>query len=618
MLAFSLSLPLLVLSLTGQPHGALLRWFSLIISCAAAPLLCLHAGLSAQIVIDIDAGNWVSKDTVNAALGVFLAALGVPAGLNIAMHRNPPRMTACVAIPAVSGALSQIVWFGIYRLLEGASGIDFWFWSRVLIHTATGLVAGLVAGGARIYSPAVYPKYWGGLSSLLAFRLPSALPICIVLTLGLTAAGAARIAAETSDSKRFITQRFDDYFLALSNLRRARSAGLVYAGLLEDLEKSGRALLGAAAFDAELSAQLKKLLEYIEGGRENEQNNNSFRKTTLAVNRHMLAIGEPFFLEPHVINEDKRSLRFVLRYEVTGSTRLRLLGGPSVPVLRLRRMDDILVDTPYTGLSYKGIGTILMDHIDDVALRSYGRLFTAGATEKDSSDGRFAVTRMLLRKDRKRALELALASRGHRDPRTFERLAAFGERWSQVADVSGVRAEMDADVRAVYDSLAEILATQTEIHEARHAFDGEWKGTLPVLVELSAKHLSSSAAAETRAYLTEIIDGPLGPRFGLSTACRMIAGPSARANAYFFASVVIMEGLWGEKIRRPDVVERESQSGPKKIVAPISRENPGWLSYSRIHGAYSDLRALSPDELRVRARILFEQLFEEEYPPIAR
>ncbi|MCP4678601.1 MAG: hypothetical protein GY854_24430 [Deltaproteobacteria bacterium] len=616
MLSISLSLPMLVLACPDTP-GTLRRLLTIAVISLAAPLLCLHAGLSTDIVFDLDAGTSLSRGTIEALAGLFLASFSIPLAILALSKTEKPKMWMYITVCAFTGAACQMFWFTIVWIIEGASGIHFWLWSRVLIHTATGLVAGVLAGGARIYRPSLYPSYWAGMSELIMARLPRALPLSIFVAMGLVAAGTGRIVAERNDADRFATNRLDEYFLSLSNLNRARVEGLVYAELLEDLGRTRKALLGAAGFDSELVARMTPLLESIEDTSENA-NHGTFKRAALHVNRRLLAIGQPFFLEPHVINDSGESLSLLLRYSVTSSARHRLSGGGSIPVLRLRRLDDILVDTPYTGLSYEGLGTVLMDHIDDAALRSYSRLFSPGAVRQNPADGRFAATRALIKANRRDALLAALSKRGHDNRIILEQLAALGERWSQVADISKARAEMSPDVLAAYDALTEILARQTEVHEARHAFDGDWRGDLEELEELSAGDLKRSAGAETRAYLSEIIDGPLGPKFALATIGRMIAGTNARANAYFFAAVVIVEGLWSEKIRRPDIIERDSASGPKQVVTPITSKNPGWLSYSRIHGAYMDLHSLPPEELRQRAAELFRDLFNTDYRHIKR
>ncbi len=617
MLSISVSLPMLVLAFP-DAKGELRRLTAITLVSIAAPLLCLHAGLSASIVFDLDAGTALSRGTIEALAGLFLSAFSIPAAILVISTAEKPKIWIYITVCAFAGAASQALWFTIVRIIEGASGIHFWLWSRVLIHTATGLVAGLLAGGARVYRPSLYPSYWAGMSELIIARLPRALSLSMFVAMGLVAAGTSRIVAERNDADRFMTSRFDEYFLSVSNLGRARAEGLVYNELLEDLDRSRRALLGAVGFDSLLVSRMTPLLEAIEDTSSAKAIHDGFKQAALQVNRRLLAIGQPFFLEPHVINDSGESLSLLLRYSVTDSARLRLSKGGSIPVLRLRRLDDILIDTPYTGLSYEGLGTVLMDHIDDVALRSYSRLFTPDAVKLRPADGRFAATRALIRADRSEALKAALARRGHDDRIILEQLAALGERWSQVADISVARAEMTPGILAAYDALTEILARQTEIHEARHAFDGDWRGELAELKELSAGDLGRSAGAETRAYLSEIIDGPLGPKFALSTIGRMIAGTSARANAYFFAAVVIMEGLWSEKIRRPDVIERDGALGPKQIVAPITPKNPGWLSYSRIHGAYTDLRSLPPEDLRQRAVELYRTLFHMDYMHIKR
>jgi hypothetical protein len=79
-LSLSLALPLSVLSLADLPSWNR-RWAELSIASAASVLLCLHAGLSSQIVTDLDSGSFPSAETIKAAAGVFLGAFAVPAGL---------------------------------------------------------------------------------------------------------------------------------------------------------------------------------------------------------------------------------------------------------------------------------------------------------------------------------------------------------------------------------------------------------------------------------------------------------------------------------------------------------------------------------------------------------
>ena len=285
-----------------------------------------------------------------------------------------------------------------------------------------------------------------------------------------------------------------------------------------------------------------------------------------------------------------------------------------VVMLRLRRMDDLLVDTPFAGISYPGIGTVLMDRIDDTALKVHGRLFTQDTSSLLADDGKFAQTRTWIRGDKKSAIKKALAKRGHVDRSVLRKLAYTGENWAHRSEVLGVRKNMDATTLAAYDALADILAQQTEVHEARHALDGDLDISLAKVNELRPGPLADSAVAEIRAYLTEIIDGPLGPRYGLAVVCDLLAGKNARANAYFFSSMVIMEGLWGDAVRKPDTAVSESpDGGPAEETLPISAENPGWLSFSRINACYAELRSLDPGELEKRARALYKSLFDESY-----
>jgi hypothetical protein len=607
--------PLIVLSLVSRP-GSAKQWLACLVASLGSVGLALHAGLSATIVESIDAGAVLSGDTALALSGIFLSTAAVPIGLLLVHRRRSAGLATYLWVPTVTGAASQALWFGLVRLVQGASGIELWFAARIIIHGALGLTAGFLFGGARIFRPLPYPSHWGGVTELLISRLPHALPIALLLTGGFVVSGILRVAAELSDTTRLVTVRLDDYFLSLTNLRRAEQAALVYPGLFSDLERSRNALLGAASFDPELTKRTGTMLQEIERKTSGSNSGSDFRDAVISVDRRLLANGEPFFLEPHTMGEGQGLFKFLFRYRVERRGRYGLEGGRSVPVIRLRRLDDILVDTPYTGLSYPGIGTVLMDHIDEVVLRSDAALFSGDALALNPDEGRFAATALRMRKERRGALENATGGALPRD--ALEKLAAFSDQWRGLADLTHIRQKMDVATLSAYDALTEAVALETEVHEARHALDGPLPTTLPELEELSAGPLAGPAVSEIRAYLTEIIDGPLGPGFGLSTLAKMIIGPDARANAYFFAAMVIIEGLWGEKVRRPDIVERQSAVGVSAVVMPITPDHPGWLSYSRIHGACSDLAALDAEELKARAVGLFEAFFHEEYVSIRR
>ncbi|MBW2278204.1 MAG: hypothetical protein JRF63_11970, partial [Deltaproteobacteria bacterium] len=580
--------------------------------------LCLHAGLATELTTDIDSGSGPSPFTWVSAAACFVAALSIPAGLLVARRLAVERVLAQIAIPSLAGAAGQLAWFGLVRIVEGPTGLEYWLWSRVLIHALTGALTGLLVGGARLFRPTEQLAATSGPLDLAMRRLPNRLAVSLVLLVGLAVSGAVRVSAELSENGRFITSRLDDYFLALSNLYRAQDEDLDYPGLYEDLERARRALGGAADFDPKLPRLLNEMCAALEHRQSDEPSHGRFKSAVGAVNQRMISIGEHYFIEPQALNNPSRPLRFLLRYTITGSARYRLEGKGTIPMLRLRRLDQMLIDTPYTGLSYPGLGTVLMDHVDDVALRSYAQLFAPRAVFKREEDGRFGQTRAWLREDRRDALAQALSRRGLSERMPLENLAAVGRRWLHRVDLTGVRRDLNTHATAAYDALIDELALQTEIHEARHAFDGEITLTVPALDELSAARLSNAAAAEMRAQLTEIVDGPLGPRFALAKLSNLVAGEDARANAYFFAGIVVLEGLWGEPIRRPDVVEREGPEGSRHVFLPMNKQSPGWLSYSRIHGAYGDLRELPPDELRQLARELFERLFDEEYKSILR
>ena len=597
LLTIAIALP--ILSMCVRPARS--PWKNLagvVIASFTAVPICLQAGLSKDLVRNLDASLLPDMTTMCAASGVVIASISIPIGLLFSSRlRGKGGIYSFVFITSAAGVLGQLSWFGLARLIDGPSGIEYWTLTRTLIHGGTGSIAGILAGSNLLFRTREQRAFAGPIDRLIA-GLPDALAITVLLFFVFLAAGTVRVIAESHDDERFITIRLDEYYLALSNLRLAKMEGLAYPDLYRDFKRSRRALKGSASFDPDLPPLLDTMLEKMEDTSNSKASGLAFKTSVIAVDRHLFDEGAPFFLEPHEIFERGRMIRFVLRYRIVSRSHMGRKDDDGVVMLRLRRMDDLMVDTPFAGISYPGIGTVLMDRIDDTALKVHGRLFTPDALLLLPDDGKFARTRAWIRGDKKSAVKKALAKRGHVDRSALRKPAA-------------------------YDALADILARQTEVHEARHALDGDLDISLAEVNELRPGPLADSTVAEIRAYLTEIIDGPLGPGYGLAVVCDLLAGKNARANAYFFSSMVILEGLWGDAVRKPDTVMRESpdggpDGGPVEETLPIGPENPGWLSFSRINACYAELRSLQPKELQNRARALYESLFGESYRPVGK
>ncbi len=615
-LAVAHTLPMLILAAPARPRGPGL-FGALALGAMAAVFLSLHAGLSQHVVFDLDAGGAPGRETTRAVVSIFVATLVVPIGLAVTQVKPGKRLAYYTLLPALTAILGQVLLFLGMRAFEGSTGMDLWMESQMAIHCAFGLVSGLFFGAATLYRPAAWSTL-AGFTRTPRVKLPKAVVLAVLLAFSTLGVGFLRVAVETEDRARFVDSRLDAYFLALSNLRRAQLENLAYPALTTDLRRAARALQGSVSYDGELYALVPRLTDAIEDS-DSTIDTKAFQDVTMALNRRLLDLGEPYFLEPQVLVTEPLPFRYLFRYRVAGKARYRIEKGGTVPILRIRRIDEAPVDTAFTGLSYPSIGTVLMDHIDEVSLKSHGILFLPGVGEKIPSDGRFAETRRLMRLDRIVAIEAALGTKGLGDNRgALKELGTVGTRWAQVVDISGARTDMSPATQAIYDALTELLARQIEVHEARHVFDGGKVRSLSELDALDAGNLAGSATSEIRAYLTEMIDGPMGPKFALTTTAGLVAGTGARGNAYFFAGIVMLETLWGEPVRREDIIERPGEHGPVVRVAPISDEHPGWLSYSRIHGAYADLRGLSDEELRERAIEAWEMLFDEEYLSITK
>lgn len=614
LLGLGVALPIAVMATGARDRAP--RLAAIMITSLGSVALAFHTGLGERLALDLDTHPYPSAATMDAAAGIYLTAVAIPLGLLAVGRASPRRMLPWIAVPAATGAAGQLLWFALTRALVGPGGIDLWMWSRVIIVGGAGVLAGLLAGAARIHGARSLDS--GAISpvGLLLERLPSSLPLALILAAAIGVGGAARVAARLTDDERFVTHRLDEYYLALSNLRLARSAGMEYPELGIDLARARRALEGSARSDPDLVRLLERLMTSMENRDPGPDASATFEADVLALDRHLMARGVPFFLEPHELEDRGDKVRFVMRYSVAARRDLPREEGAPLVLLRLRRLDSIMVDTPFTGISYPGIGTVLMDHIDDSALRIHGRALGAAVHEPRGDDGKFAEARAAMRAEKRAAITEALARKGHREAAVLEGLAAMGGRWAHRIDTERARSFMDARTLAVFDALTDLLAAQTEVHEARHALDGEREFSASAIEALDPGPLGGSAAAEARAHLTEIVEGPMGPRFGLASVFEMLAGKNARANAYFFAAIVIMEGLWGEVVRKPDVVTRDGPAGSADEVLPIGPDSPGWLSYSRTTGCYSALRKLPPHELRRRAKALFEEMFDEEYRPV--
>ncbi len=604
-LTVGVCLPLIALSLPfrNYPERA-----GAILGCVfAGTALCFTAGLGEQLAFALDAGAVEAKSFLENTLAVLMTTAAIPLSLETALVRARKRpMMVTALVPAVAAGLSQLLWFGLHRLISGPTGLEYWIGVRVATSATAGLVAGfLTADIVPLSEP------WRAF-----FRLPrflSAGRFAVVATAACSTFAAVDVSLVLADEHRFIKQRLDDYYLALTNYQRAKSEQMVYPKLHDDLDMARNAILGSVDSGSPLRSELAQMLAAIEDKRRSESFT-SFALDVMRVNRRLLDSGRNIFLEPHELRSGGLISRVVLRYDVVDHGRARG-GGRSVLLLTLRRHDSLILDTPYLGLSYPGMGTVLLGHIEEIALRKYAPLLAGDVPRLDPREHRLAHVISGIRSDWRQSFSRNPALKRFFTHPASEELASIAARDSQVTDIAQAKNAMSAHARVVFDALTAALIAQTQIHEARHAMDGLWNMIPAALEELQPGSVAKAGAGEIRAHLTEVIDGPLGPRFGLGRIAQFVTEESNRATSYFFASIVILECLWGKSLRRPDITVPGS-SGPKTARAPIDAKSPGRLSYSRITGAYEDLRMETEDELRRRAQSCFENLFDEPYPHI--
>ena len=617
----SFGLPLLILS--ASPSGGRFgQYIGVLTGGIASTLMLLQTSMVEQIVKELDAETAISTQSAVAFLGVFIGSVTIPiAALIVSRWSRLQKMVVCCLVCAAFAIAGQQLWFLLAKLSPGATGAELWTVARTLIHGTTGAVFGLLLGAFQAYSTKE-ASVRSGIFSFRSIRFrPGTIASAVVVLTGASVLGIGRVSAQVADRNRFASRRVDEYFLALSNVHLARSQGLLYQELETELNNARTALANSVGFDPTLRRLLSMVLPALEDESSGRKATAVFKKRVLALNKYMAKEKIPFFFEPHEIKSITGKRRFLLRFKVE-DVRYVTQGNRQVEMLRMRRMDQILYDTPFAGLSYQGLGTIQMDHVDAQALRFHARAFSYSnangrnyaRTHCSRSNDPFCETRGLMYGDMAQALKEGLAKKGIEDDALLSQLAILSQKWKHRTDTGNAKTTMSPKTADAYGALSEILAAQTEIHEARHAFDINNYPPPEVFKELRTGILSKSAVAETRAHLSEIVDGPLGPHYAIATLWNLVAGEEGvSANAYFFSAIAILEGLWEQKMRKPDTITVDSENGPTEKEMPISIEHPGWLSYSRICMCYHALRTLSDEELKKRAKTLFEQMFNEPY-----
>ena len=351
-----------------------------------------------------------------------------------------------------------------------------------------------------------------------------------------------------------------------------------------------RALLQAAKPWPELAAELARLDQAW-------PDEDAVRKAVEATNRAARAAGLPYYLDVQLV----RDRPIVLTYEVTQRTPWRS-GDRSVELLRVRRLDTLNVELAMLGETQGTSPRVLLDRIEASLARELPLMLPPGgagagatkATPLGLSDGmklneadeaalqrlrahletRLGAAELRAAIEKLRAREALLESmraRFHKGSVRLSRPDGFvlGEAWVDSMepytrlDRPGGPLMLDTDLRGVARADEELrsgavaealrrsideLAAATDVHEVRHALDGQLPAVPPppslvALFPAGDLRFPGLASLELRAYLAELHHGALPPCVTAAKLTRNVYGALARRTPHFFAGYLILHEL---------------------------------------------------------------------------
>jgi hypothetical protein len=238
------------------------------------------------------------------------------------------------------------------------------------------------------------------------------------------------------------------------------------------------------------------------------------------------------------------------------------VAGERIRVLALRRLDRLNAQRQLLGMQSEELGdpVVLLDQVEDFVSDRLAPVIGGGSYEL--GDDHTSVRRLG---------------------------AAAGE---------AVRREL-----ARPGAVADFVVATVRRHEARHAYDlerGEPPPAPAALAALLGGHTRDAfgvrARAELAAYLSQIADDPITPQLALWNLASQAFHAERWGQAESYVAVVVLEGL-------------ARHAGGAAATHPVVRD--GQLDRSQLGALAQPLAGLSDSELRVAARELWRELYDE-------
>ncbi len=347
----------------------------------------------------------------------------------------------------------------------------------------------------------------------------------------------------------------------------------------------------------------------------------------------------PYYVNPQPI----RDSTVLLSYQVVGESTWTT-GKESLRVRRLSRLDRINIEMGATGQTDGERAVVFLDRIESqlvLALLAAADKKPKSARERPLTSADQAALGELLRVlaakvgqaqldtltsallARETAFE-TMRSRLHGGKLVIEKpdSFSFGESWFETIwplsslDRVGGPLLLDTDLRALevadsqlrsaesvrtIDALLDVLALNTEAHEARHALDALTGRTVPKGVEPATTAVAPSALielisdprfipladSELRAYLGELHDAPSSRCLIFQDGIRQVRGRYVAHTPHFFAHYLLLSRLGSD----------ENLSDPVAVVHRLCAE-PDQALQSRVATLWKELYGTDITPLR--------------------
>lgn len=340
-----------------------------------------------------------------------------------------------------------------------------------------------------------------------------------------------------------------------------------------------------------------------------------------SINRALADAGLRYFTGAEMVADRP----FVLSYTLAGRVPWRI-GARTVDVLRLRRLDTFNIEFTFEGFTEEGLPVVMLDRVEATLARELPEMY---AKRGQGRQGLFNDFDRLALGHLRAGLETrlgagvgpaaaALAERDRllEDMRTRLRgddvkLAApdgfvLGEAWLERLEPEssltrpGGPLVLDTDLKAVaradeklrdgptarlLGDAVDVMALETEAHEARHALDevdpvGPPPPGLFEVMPDSSTRMIGMADKELRAFLGELHDSPLPACATLAQIMRTVYGRWARREPHAFATLAILRQLGANAD-----LEAEDQLSPLCAVPDAELRARIAAAWEKLYGA---------------------------------